>query len=292
MMAQDATLPAAPGNPLAARLSELESRLAQPGVQRWVALVCGAIAALAVLVLTVHGPGLTPEAATYESAAYSLRDLKGAIASDGTPMVVFPPGYPLLLMVISLAGFAVRDAARLVGAGCMGLIVTGTLLFVLPRVQNRTMSIVLVGIGFATAGSLLPFAAWQLTDVLFATIAFVAVLLLGERPRRLGPWVFVAAMVLGAAAPLVRYIGVVLPIVVALAIVALVPGRPWARVVRGQGALLLMMIPAAAWMVRNYQLSGTLTGGRGTAGFPADAVLTATRCPRRGLRSSAPSSRS
>lgn len=253
----------------------LESRLARPDVQRWVAAACGAIAALVVLLLTVHGPGLTQDSATYEAAAYSLRDLKGAIASDGTPMVIYPPGYPAVLMVISLLGIGVRDAARVIGAASLGVIVTVTLVFVLPIVRGRLMTIVLVGAGTAAAGSLLMFATWQLSDVLLATIAFVVVVLLGQRRARLEPWVIVVAMTLAAAAPLVRYIGVALPVVVALVILDAGRGSPWTRLLRAGSAFALMAVPIGLWLARNYGISGTLTGARGASGFPADAVLQA-----------------
>ncbi len=256
-------------------LFRIESRLAQPEVQRWVATACGAIAALAVLLITVRGPGLTQDSATFEAGAYSLRDLKGAIASDGSPMVLAAPGYSALLAVITLLGIGIRDAARVIGAASLGVLVAATLVFLLPIVRGRLMTVILVGFGTATAGSLLMFASWQLSDVLLAAIAFVVVALVGQRHGGPAPWVMVVAMSLAAAAPLVRYIGVALPVVVAFAILEAGRGSWLARLLRAGGAFALMMVPTALWLARNYDISGTLMGVRGTSSVPAEAVLQA-----------------
>lgn len=244
-------------------------------MQRRVAVVSGLFAAGVVLLLTIHGPGLTQDAATYEAAAKSLRELDGVVASDGSAMVVYPPGYPVILMVLSLAGMSIRTAARLVGAAALGVLVTTMLLFVLPRVRHRVPAVALVAAGTGLSGSLLMFATYQLSDVLFVAMVLVALTLLARRYTGISPWANTVAMTLAAIVPLVRYIGVALPVVAAFTVLDAGRGGLPKRLLKSAAVFGLLMTPTLLWVVRNYAVSGTSTGARGTDGFPALSVLEA-----------------
>lgn len=256
------------------RLHRVESELERPEVQRLVALASGVFAAAVVFLLTIHGPGLTQDGSTYEAAALSLRSFDGAVASDGTPMVVYPPGYSVVLMVLSLVGLSIRTAARVVGAASLGVLVGVMVAFLLPRVRHRVASLLVAGMGAGTAGSLLMFATWQLSDVLFATMTLVVVVILGLRHVNVPPWLNVLAMVLAAFAPLVRYIGVAVPVVAALSLIDSGRGRWWARFLRAGGVGALLITPTALWLFRNYQISGTISGTIASGGghAPVDVL--------------------
>lgn len=231
-----------------------------------VAVGCG----LVVLASTRHVLGFNPDSVAYLSSGVSLAHGRGLTPSSGGQLTVFGPGYPAAIAVMVRLGLQAKDAARAVNAG--SLAATVMLSFLLLRRHVRSRAIGLCGVAAVALSALLfEMAVMVWSESLFIALLLAFLLVLESSVRR-GSSAGLAA-VAGALASLcflVRYTGIVLVPVGALALLALVPSRGWRQPVRALAAFgATALVLPVAWMARNYSIDKTLMGAR----YPASATL-------------------
>jgi quinoprotein glucose dehydrogenase len=87
----------------------------------WLALA--AAGTIAVWIATGRGAGISPDSVEYVAAARWLLAGKGLRALDGTPLIHFPPLYPVALAAAAwMSGSDPLDAARWLNAGLFGFL--------------------------------------------------------------------------------------------------------------------------------------------------------------------------
>jgi hypothetical protein len=223
---------------------------------------------LVLLSTTKYGAGLCPDSVRYLDFARSLALGKGLVSHTGTPLVWWPPLYPMLLAFLSLAtrldpaafvhfvnailfAFALCLSARMfranfpqsAGYGVLGVC---TVLFCPTMSRVYTM-------------------AWS--ECLFIPLVLLY-LLSAQRCWHNGGMRSVAFMALSTAlACLTRYVGVALiPAGVATIILATrVNFRT--RLTRAFAFAALSLAPLGLWLVHIYRLTGTPFGHRGPSGY-------------------------
>lgn len=224
-----------------------------------------AAAALVFYITSRYGIGLAPDSANYVSAARSLAAGRGLLCFDGTPFTSWPPLYPAVLAVFRLLGVDVVAGARVLGA-----LVFGATVFLSVRLSRTVLAsaalVVIGGLFVLFSNTLQSLSAMLLSDAAFSLLALlflaaVAGLLANRTTRSL-----VACCVLAALLCLLRYIGLAFVLSAILALLFLPRGWSFRRRLVPAAALLgSSLLPLAAWMLRNYLLTSTLTGER-TAG--------------------------
>ena len=182
-------------------------------------LLTVAIAALgAGLVLGrefTFGAVFTPDSASYISAARSLLAGEGLLRWDGNPYISWPPLYPLLLAAASLGIF---DPIAV--AGPLNAVIFGLTIFIVGRyLRQRLASRFLAAwscLATALAVPLVTISSWALTETLLILLTTLALIqtdrFLTEGKTRTLVW----AAVFSALALQSRYIGVVVPVFIAL----------------------------------------------------------------------------
>lgn len=218
------------------------------------------LGALAVLLVTRHGIGLSTDSVAYVDGARSMARGDGFTSGFSGrigPITHWPPLYSAVL-----AGPGLLGVDPLGGARVLASLLFGANVFVAGWLVRRHASTALLpatatSVLVLVSADLLEVHSWAWSEPLFLLLSALGLhhlVVYLEHPhsrRRL----FAAAALVGLAA-LTRYVGVTLIIAGGLAILWLGSGR-WLR--RGADAVifgLLSMAPLAFWMLRNFLLTG------------------------------------
>lgn len=222
------------------------------------------LAALALCWFTIerHGLGLSIDAITYVSTARNLLEGRGYYDSVQEPVAAWGPMFPTLLAAIGLLGIDPLASAAWVNPLAFALIV-GLASDVLRRTLSAPLLFFLGSALCLAAAPLFLTAIFAFSEPTFTLASLVSVLAL-ERWLRGHGWIaFAVAAIAAALAWAGRYIGLV-SLLVGVAVV-LMHARNTLRgkLLWGAGFAAIAAAPAAAWFMRNHQVTGTFTGGRG-----------------------------
>jgi hypothetical protein len=238
------------------------------GRRPWIDLAIALAAAGTVFLSTSkHGIGASPDSVDYLSAAESLREHSAFLRYDGTPLVLQPPFYSVLL---ACAGFLAKGHPQIAVRAFQALLLAAVTLLagrLLRTVNVKSPAIYLVGLVAIAFGPLADLAVVAWSDLLFAFLVLAFIEVSGDisgpssmrRATRLG--------MLAGLGMLTRYVGIVLVPLGwwALCTHPLHPNRDNARTGSMRGLLLfsgLALGPLVLWLLRNHQISGTLVGAR------------------------------
>jgi hypothetical protein len=189
-----------------ARFAELvrDSRL-----EAGAALAAAVLAAAAVLGATApRGPQVSPDSVFYLAAADSFRGGEGLLSFDGSPLTLFPPGFPVGVATFGEVAGGDLLGARVLNSLCLALIVIAG--WVLLRRHVRSTVLRLVGLaGVAAAPTLFSVSSAVWSEPLFiALMLLVALVLEAELERSRGRrWLVLAGLLAGCAFS-VRYSGI------------------------------------------------------------------------------------
>ncbi len=205
-----------------------------------------------------YGALLNLDAVAYVAVARNLLGGDGLVGYAGEVYVTWPPLYPLMMAGASLG---VTDPLAVAGALNAGLF--GVTIFLMGRyLQRRLGRGYLVGWAcfvLAVAVPLVGLAAAALSETLFILMAMAALVKADDYLAKGKMSALVWAAAFSALAWQTRYIGVVVPAFVGLAILLQV-GVPLGSRLRRAGLFgLIAGLPMAAWLGRNYLLTGYFT---------------------------------
>ena len=240
-------------------------------------LVAAAAVLGAALVLAreaTYGVMLAHDSITYVAAARNLLSGEGLLLHNGRFYVVQPPLYPLLLAAASLGILDPYDVAGPVNAAVFGLTTFVVGQYLRTRLESRFLA-VWASLAVALSVPMAELSSWALSGAAFILLATLALVqtdrfLAGGRTRSL-----VLAAVFTAMACQTRYIGAALAVLVGLLL--LFSGRGGASLPRraGRAAVFSLVVaaPMGLWLLRNYLLTGTLTGDRLPSGYTLPTLL-------------------
>ena len=240
-------------------------------------LVAAAAVLGAALVLAreaTYGVMLAHDSITYVAAARNLLSGEGLLLHNGRFYVVQPPLYPLLLAAASLGILDPHDVAGPVNAAVFGLTAFVVGQYLRTRLESRFL-VVWASLAVALSVPMAELSSWALSGAAFILLATLALVqtdrfLAGGRTRSL-----VLAAVFTALACQTRYIGVAVAVTVGLLLLS--SGRGGASLLRraGRAAVFSLVVaaPMGLWLLRNYLLTGTLTGDRLPSGYTLPTLL-------------------
>lgn len=226
------------------------------------AIIVAAVVTLAVLApaLLPHGAGLTPDSATYGAAARSLAHARGYLDLDGvSPMLDFPPLYPVLLAPWLPAGLSVGAAGGVVGVLCAvclaGLMVAWGRQLGLPTAAALVVAVVATTLPPVVDSSSAVLSEGPFIALWTAVGLVLTGLVVAEQVAR---WQLVVLTVLLAAACLTRYLGLALVAGACLALL-LRPGPRRPRLLSTGAVTLGAVTPLGLWLTRNKIVGGSFT---------------------------------
>lgn len=213
------------------------------------------------------GAGTTTDSVQYLCATQSFLNGEGFRQFDDAPYILWPPLFPALLALASqITGSDLLFLARVINALTFGLIIFCSGLWLWNAAGS--MGLALLGglaIFLSTPIQIAACMAWS--EPIF--ILFLLLILIQfHHFFQQGKFRQVAlAGIFSALACLTRYLG----ISVALAGVALLLSAPRVpvrkRAYQMIAFLAISLLPLALWLLRNYQLTDTLTGNRYPSSF-------------------------
>jgi hypothetical protein len=229
------------------------------------AIACGGTA-LALIGTSRYGVGLTPDSASYLSAARSLASGDGYRTFAGGPYLHWPPLFPTILAGFALVGIEPPTAARLLNALAFGLIILSAGHLLRRTVQTRLL--VVLGTASVVSSALLKVSMMAWSEPLFVLFVLLSLVELSSFLETNQFLALVRAALLAALCLLQRYAGAM---VVSSGCLMLVFYGPrcsfWKRVGRSAFFGCLSAAPAGLWMQHHHIVTGAIA--RAEAGAPA-----------------------
>jgi hypothetical protein len=245
-----------------------------------------ALAICAGRVVQVGGTQLYNDSYQYLDVAKNIRD-HGKVATSliyfdteraqgvvPAPLTTFPPGYPLLIALLSKLGLTLEHAALLLSVG--GLLAVFPLLLAASRSLGLTPTATRVAmLAWAVSAQSTLFGICVLTECLFSAVLLGAVLLLVRTDAQSGRWRIAAGMALLAVGYGIRYATLLLIAGAhAYAVLHLLTvrhrRRAWVKAIALCDALVAIVF------LRNMILTGSWQGGN-TKAFHNPVLYTAKR---------------
>ena len=234
-------------------------------------LVIAALGVVRVYAATAGlGPGVATDSVAYLSSADAFFEKGAFIMHDGTPLVRWPPGFPLALAGMRLLSLSALEGSRHLNAWLFGLTIGVAGLVVVKHAAHAWLgalaaAALVLSIPLAYAATVV----WS--ETLFTFIAVGLTVLLARAARNGTVADAAAAGVALAAAILTRYVGLGLLLGSGALLLAT------SLRLRRAGALIVLgvtaAIPALAWFARNSMLAGTTRGGWAEPAVPPGEVL-------------------
>ncbi len=222
---------------------------------------------LIIILTNQYGAGVSPDSVYYISVARHIADGTGFIGYDGYYFVLQPPLYPLLLAAIEKIFFIdPLISAGYLNAILLGLIVYLSGLFLLKSLRSLVLAIT------GTVALLASFVFFQnfliaLSEPLFILFVLLYLYYFDIYTVKGNISSLLLFSIAAALACLTRYVGVILILTGAISI--FVWGRKsFKEMFRHLTIFLLITIlPAGLWILRNYFLSGTFVGQRADSSY-------------------------
>ena len=197
-------------------------------------------------------------------AAKSLAEGRGLEVAPGQPYAKFGPGYPVVLSALSIVGLNVNSAVYAINCAALAGAMLG--LFLLCRPVTPLGAWIVMGLYGLWAPNFYLLRGAR-PDMLVACLSILTLLATVNYARRGSPILLWTTIVCCTVAALCRYMVAVTLVPVVFAAMA-ATGRSEPR--RRARDLVIFGIatatPFVAWLVRNYQRTGFLTGMSRTVG--------------------------
>ena len=231
--------------------------------------LAAAVATHALVRTASHGAAVGHDQVAYLSVAENLAAGNGLVMFNGRRLWAWPPFYPAAMAVPIWLGGEPAEVGRWLNALAFGVLVCVVGLWL--RGQIRSPVLIVGGVvAVAVSPDLNGLAANLRSDMLFALLAFVALVLLSaflRQPAGRCAWALLfGAAVFASCAALTRYAGVVL-VLVALPLLLARPGKTLVRSTQAITFAILSGAPVA------FVAVGNDAGGRLQADMVSVAYL-------------------
>lgn len=222
-----------------------------------------AVAAFLLVMMCMPNTGAiyTHDSQSYEYAASTLLET-GQLKYFGydTPVVQWPPFYILIIAVIRFFGVSLEEGAMWINAICFAYLLYACANWLYSCLKVKWLTIPALVLMLASV-PLVMVSGYAWTEMLFIFLSVLAMMFMLQFIHRQKQGWLIAASVVSALGWLTRYIGIVM--IGVLAIMLFISVRPIARKFKLTFIYLAFSCgPMSLWVLRNYLISGTFTGGR------------------------------
>ena len=228
-----------------------------------IALAALAGAAIALARQATYGATLYWDSVNYISVARNLLAGDGLESFLGVAYITWPPLYPLTLAGASLGVMDPLVIAGPLNAAIFALTIFAVGRYLRDRLSSRYLAL-WACLALALSIHLTGLAATALSEPLFILLTTLALMraddYLSHNNAHNKRSALLWAAAFSALAWQTRYVGVVVPAVISLAVLLQASAPLRDRLRRGAVFALIACLPMAAWLLRNYLLTGRLTG--------------------------------
>ncbi len=222
---------------------------------------------LVILATLNYGPGLSPDSIEYLAAANNLVHGLGFLSYNGLPIYEWPPLYPVIIFLSSFSlGVSTLISAVILNALLFGLIIYRSGLILYKYLNNKT--IVIVGL-LAVLFSIPVFteALWAHSELLFIFLLILYIDYLISYIEKGNLISFTILVILTSFALLTRYIGITMVLTTIITILIYSKKEKSKKILSILFYTVLSGIPIGIWIIRNYIISNTFFGERGTSRY-------------------------
>ncbi len=236
------------------------------------ALIAGLGTAHILVRTATYGAKTTYDSVYFLYTALNFLTGEGWRDLSDTPLVVWPPLFPLLLAAGGWVRIDPVEAGRFINATAFGLTILAAGCWLRSNLRLQWLALAAT----ATIAASLPlshFASWIKTDFLFVLLTLLALVQLAAFLHRGGRTLLLLGAVCTALAAVTRYPGVVL---IGVGVLILLGRRTPPLAARLKDAVAfgaVSSLPLSGVLMYNWTVSGTLTGGRSGAGQSLSAGL-------------------
>lgn len=227
-----------------------------------------AIAAFLLVMACVPQTGAiyTHDSQSYEYAAASLLEY-GEMRYFGydTPIVQWPPFYITVAAFLGLFDIPLEQGAVWINAVCFAYLLYAMTVYLFDSLNVKWLAIpALIMMCASVPMVLISGYAW--TEMLFIFLSMLSFILMLQYVKREKIGWLIATSILSALCWMTRYIGIVT--IAVLALVLFLSAKPLLHKIRMTFLyILISCAPMAVWVLRNFLLSGTFTGGRSPGSY-------------------------
>jgi hypothetical protein len=218
---------------------------------------------LSIMSTSLYGAGLSPDSVYYISTARNLVAGKGFISYLGTPIVEWPPLYPIIL---AIPGIFIR-LDPLISAPYISAILFGMTIYfsglLLCRHLDSSFAYSLSGVTVLLISNvLLDLYTMAWSETLFVFLVILSLVFLEKFIEKEDKLSFIVFSLSVALTCLTRYIGVCLIITGVLTLLLVSRSKFKVRLNYILVFILISVLPTGIWNLRNLIISGTIGGGR------------------------------
>lgn len=208
----------------------------------------------------------THDSQSYEYAAASLLE-SGELKYFGydTPIVQWPPFYITIVALLGLFDIPLTQGAVWINAVCFAYLLYVMSVYLFESLKVKWLAVPALILVLASVPMVL-ISGYAWTEMLFIFLSMLSFILMLQfvKKEKIG-WL-IASSILSALCWMTRYIGIVM--IAVLALVLFLSAKLLLRKIRMTFLyLLISCAPMSVWVLRNYLLSGTFTGGRSPGYF-------------------------
>jgi hypothetical protein len=222
---------------------------------------------LVLYVTKTLGLAITPDSLRYLAAAKNLAEGRGLLGYDNSPFVSWPPLLPMVLALLQTVGLEMVHGLRWFYVLLDALVLGFSVFWVSRNSANHSDDAPLWATFLFTAAIVCALPQLRVATAVWSELLFIALALIGlfaavTSSMASSGRAFAVAVIAVALACLSRYSAVALLFAVASLFLLVGKVDLGKRMKRGAFFGLMAGLPLALWMLRNWFLSGTLTGPR------------------------------
>lgn len=215
-----------------------------------------------LLVTSYYGAGLTPDSGAYIAAARSMAEGKGFFTGYGA-FVWWPPLYPALLGTIGfVSGVDPLSSAPVINAILFGLIVYLSGVLFHKKLTSSISFVFICTIFIMVSNQLFQVSVMVWAEPLFICFVLLYLIYLDSYLIKTDTKSLLLLSFAAALACLTRYIGVILIVTGVINILVFRRDYFKAKILHLILFVFISSLPISIWIIRNYFLTGTLTGYR------------------------------
>ncbi len=219
------------------------------------------------ILTTYNSVGITPDSVYYISVARNIADGRGFIGYDGYKFILQPPLYPILLALIDRLFYV----DPLISAGYLNSILFGILIYFSGLIllnKLRCFYLTVIGtISVSVSVVMVILFLLALSEPLFILLVVLYLYYFEAYRANSSITNLILFSVAASLACLTRYAGVIIIFVGLCSII--ITERKSLKPLLNRSLLfaLISSLPAGIWILRNFLVSGTLTGGRAGSSY-------------------------
>ena len=233
--------------------------------------ITGFLFAIAALLLVLAcaprtGAIYTHDSRSYEYAATTLIE-SGEMKYFGydTPIIQWPPFYIAITALLGLFDIPLTQGAIWINAVCFAYLMYAMAVYLFDSLNVKWLAIPALLLVCASVPMVL-ISGYAWTEMLFTFLSVLSMILLLQYVKKNNVGWLIAASVISGLCWMTRYLGIVM--IAVLAVVLFLSEKPLLRKIRMTFLyLFISCAPMAVWVIRNFLISGTFTGGRSPGYF-------------------------